>query len=124
MSQLKLDQILAPLRYTGSRLIVTGSDFLVSGSDVFGNNLSQSHEFTGSVRITGSLWINNFPIIASSQTSSMTVLSSSYAISSSYSVLAQNAQDILVYVKNVTGEQIDKGKVVRISEKCGGSIRK
>jgi ribosomal protein L35AE/L33A len=119
MSQLKLDQILAPLRYTGSRLIVTGSDFLVSGSDVFGNNLSQSHEFTGSVRITGSLWINNFPIIVSSQTSSMTVLSSSYAISSSYSVLAQNAQDILVYVKNVTGEQIDKGKVVRISGATG-----
>jgi hypothetical protein len=88
MSQLKLDQILAPLRFTGSRLIVTGSDFLVSGSDVFGNNISQSHDFTGSVRITGSLWINNSPVIASSQTSSMTVLSSSFAATASF---VQNA---------------------------------
>jgi hypothetical protein len=49
----------------------------------------------------------------------MTVLSSSYSISYSYSILAQNAQDILIYVKNVTGQQIDTGKVVRISGATG-----
>lgn len=30
-----IDQILVPLRYTGSQLIVTGSDFIVSGSSTF-----------------------------------------------------------------------------------------
>jgi hypothetical protein len=58
-------------------------------------------------------------------------LSSSYAITASYVLNAvtasyaltasnsQNAQDILIYVKNVTGAQINKGKVVRISGATG-----
>lgn len=84
MSQLKLDQILAPLRFTGSKLIVTGSDFLVSGSDVFGHNLSQVHDFTGSVRITGSFTVNGSQPLFASQTASMIVLSSSFAATSSF----------------------------------------
>ena len=46
----------------------------------------------------------------------------SFAVSASYAATAsnsQNAQDILVYVKNVSGTQIDKGKVVRISGATG-----
>ncbi len=57
---------------------------------------------------------------------SITVVSSSYALTSSYAwtssysqyaataSMAQNAQDILVYVKNTSGAVIPKGKVVRI----------
>jgi len=43
--------------------------------------------------------------------------SASYALTASYAAtasLAQNASDILVYVKNSSGAQINKGKVVRI----------
>lgn len=56
-----------------------------SGSTKFGDTLDDSHQFTGSVLITGSEFkYNNFNVINSSLTSSMTVLSSSYATTASY----------------------------------------
>jgi len=46
-------------------------------------------------------------------------LSSSYAATASIATTALNTSDILVYVKNVTGATIPKGKVVRISGATG-----
>jgi hypothetical protein len=55
-----------------------------SGSTRFGDDLTDTHTFTGSVIVTGSLSINGSRAIISNQTSSMSVLSSSYAVSASY----------------------------------------
>lgn len=56
-----------------------------SGSTVFGDALSDTHQFTGSVFITGSsLTWNNNTVIASDVTSSMSVASASYALTASY----------------------------------------
>lgn len=46
-------------------------------------------------------------------------VSASYATTSSFSLSSQNAQDILIYVKNTTGAQINKGTVVRILDSTG-----
>ena len=54
--------------------------------------------------------------IATTASYALTSTSASYATTSSF---AQNAQDILIYVKNVTGAQINKGTVVRISGATG-----
>ena len=43
----------------------------------------------------------------------------SFASTASQAVYATNASDILIYVKNTTGTQIDKGKVVRITGATG-----
>ena len=53
MALLTLDQILVPLRYSGSVLTVTGSNFVVSGSSTF------IQQDTGSFAIasSGSLYI-------------------------------------------------------------------
>lgn len=68
---------------------------------------------------------SSYAILATTASHAVSALSSSYSISSSYAVLAttaslaQNTSNILVYVKNQTGTQIDKGKVVRISGAVG-----
>lgn len=51
-----------------------------SGSTIFGDSLSDTHQFTGSVFVTGSsfLWNNN-TVIASNITSSMSVLNAQTA---------------------------------------------
>jgi len=53
MARIRLEQILAPLKYSGSILTVTGSNFVVSGSSTF---IQQN---TGSFAIasSGSLYI-------------------------------------------------------------------
>jgi hypothetical protein len=48
-----------------------------------------------------------------------TATSASYAQTASLALSSQNAQDILVYVKNTTGAQINKGTVVRILDATG-----
>lgn len=48
-----------------------------------------------------------------------TATSASYAQTASLALSSQNAQDILVYVKNTTGAQINKGTVVRILDSTG-----
>jgi hypothetical protein len=63
---------------------VSSSVIYSSGSNIFGNSLSNTQKFTGSVQITGSLTVNNSSVILTNQTSSMTVLSSSYALTASY----------------------------------------
>jgi hypothetical protein len=68
--------------------VITSSTEYVTGSTIFGSQLSNTHQFTGSVTITGSLAVNGSNVILTNQTSSMSVLSSSFAISASQ---AQNA---------------------------------
>jgi hypothetical protein len=69
--------------YFNSIIAVTSS--YSSGSTVFGDALVDTHQFTGSVFITGSSfnW-NNSRVIASNITSSMSVASASQALTASY----------------------------------------
>lgn len=64
--------------------IISSSIIYSSGSNVFGNNLSDTQQFTGSVTVTGSLAVNGSKVILTNQTSSMSVLSASYASTASY----------------------------------------
>ena len=63
---------------------ITSSIQYSSGSNIFGNLLTNTQQFTGSVTVTGSLAVNGSSVILTNQTSSMSVLSSSYAVSASY----------------------------------------
>ena len=91
---------------SNNALYLTGS-FNVSGSTFFTGSVSSLNGFTGSLFGTSS-WA-----ISSSQ-----AISSSYAVTASYAPTASyalNASDILVYVKNQSGNDILKGMVVRIT---------
>lgn len=112
---------------------------------IFSLDVSGSGRYTNGLQVTGSL---NAPIITGSifgtaswaqnaltasffSGSISNAVSSSYAataswainsISASYALTAsnsQNASDILLYVKNISGAQINKGAVVRISGSLG-----
>jgi len=66
---------------------ITSSIDYVTGSTRFGSLLANTHQFTGSVSITGSLAVNGSSVIVTNQTSSMSVATASYvlnAVSSSY----------------------------------------
>ena len=65
---------------------VTSSIVYSSGSNIFGNQLSNTQQLTGSVSITGSLNVNGSNAILTNQTSSMTVLSASYASTASFAL--------------------------------------
>ena len=91
--------------------LVTGSTYPITSS--WANNVvSASYSLTSSY--------SNNSTSASYSISSSYSLSSSYALTASYSdfaatsISSQNAQDILIYVKNTSGAIIPKGKVVRI----------
>jgi hypothetical protein len=58
---------------------VSSSVIYSSGSNVFGNSLSNTQKFTGSVQVTGSLTVNNSSVILTNQTSSMSVLNAQTA---------------------------------------------
>lgn len=85
---------------TAEQFIVSSSVMYVtqsfsSGSTVFGNTLDDTHQFTGSVFITGSsLSINGNEVITVADTASMTVTSASYAISASHAELADSASRV------------------------------
>lgn len=64
--------------------VITSSTEYVTGSTIFGSQLSNTHEFTGSVSITGSLEVNDSVVVLSNQTGSMSVATSSYAFTASY----------------------------------------
>jgi hypothetical protein len=74
---------------------ITSSIEFVTGSTRNGSLLSNTHQFTGSVLITGSLIVNDSNVILSNQTSSMSVLSASYASTASYVETAQTASYVL-----------------------------
>jgi len=61
---------------------ITASVEFVTGSTRFGSLLLNTHQFTGSVSVTGSLAVNGSNVILSSQTSSMSVATASFATSS------------------------------------------
>jgi hypothetical protein len=63
---------------------ITSSVEYSSGSNIFGNQLTNTQQFTGSVSITGSLNLNGFSAITANQTGSMSVSSSIYAATASY----------------------------------------
>jgi hypothetical protein len=67
---------------------ITASQEYSSGSNIFGSNLSNTQQFTGSVLITGSLAVNGSNAILTNQTSSM---SASYAVSASYASTSTSA---------------------------------
>ena len=118
---------------TASKVITQGS--LAGGNQYFLIYQSNPAGGTAAEVSTSNLVYNSttntLPTTASWATNAVTAsyalnaLSASYAtqaLSSSYALTAsnsQNAQDILIYVKNVTGAQINKGKVVRISGATG-----
>jgi hypothetical protein len=70
---------------------ITSSTEFITGSTRNGSLLTNTHEFTGSVLITGSLIVNGSDTILTNQTSSMSVLSASYAQTASYVIQAQSA---------------------------------
>jgi len=92
---------------------ITSSIVYASGSNKFGNNLSNTHQFTGSVSITGSISLNGSAIVPSDQTSSMSVATASYAayavtasyvlnaVSASYSLSSSYARSAS-YANNAT----------------------
>jgi hypothetical protein len=59
---------------------ITSSTDFVTGSSRFGSLLANTHQFTGSVSITGSLAVNGSPAILTNQTSSMSVATASYVL--------------------------------------------
>ena len=76
---------------TFNKIIAVTSSYS-SGSTIFGDALADTHQFTGSVFITGSSfnW-NNSRVIASNVTSSMSVASASQALTASYASQALTA---------------------------------
>ncbi len=78
---------------------------VVSGSNASLNSLTVSNGITGSLLGTASY--------------ATQALSASYAATASIAATSLNTSDILVYVKNVTGTSIPKGKVVRINGATG-----
>jgi hypothetical protein len=92
---------------------VTSSVIYSSGSNVFGNDLSNTQVFTGSVKITGSLNVNGVDYISTSasinnrilaNSSSIGILSSSFlAFSSSYSTGSFNGSFSGSFNGTVTG---------------------
>ena len=77
---------------------ITSSVVYASGSNIFGNNLSNVHQFTGSVNVTGSISLNGSALIPSNQTSSLSVATASYAayaVTASYILNAVSASYVL-----------------------------
>ena len=87
------------------------SDFPFTGSAI----ISGSLVVTGSIRATQGVTASLF----GTASWALNTISSSYALSASFAEGSMNTQDVLIYVKNTTGQQIDKGKVVRISGATG-----
>jgi hypothetical protein len=112
---------------------VSGSGNLTLGgtlSNILTSSLAQSGSTIGSTFVglgstvttlagLTSVTATNFTGTASYATSASQAITASYANFALTTSNAQNAQDILIYVKNVTGAQINKGKVVRISGATG-----
>jgi hypothetical protein len=63
---------------------ITSSTEFITGSTKFGTQLTDTHQFTGSVSITGSLAVNGSNVILTNQTSSMSVATASYALTASF----------------------------------------
>ena len=82
---------------------------------IFSPTISGSLQMSGSGTVSGSWTVTGGVTASVFGTASW----ASNAISSSFASSSQNTQDLLVFAKNITGVQIDKGKVVRISGATG-----
>ena len=71
---------------------ITSSVEYITGSSQFGSQLSNTHQFTGSVSITGSLAVNDSNVILTNQTSSMSVATASYVLNAQTASYVENAQ--------------------------------
>jgi hypothetical protein len=82
---------------------ITSSIDYVTGSSINGSLLANTHQFTGSVSVTGSLQVNESNVILTNQTSSMSVATASYwsgsIINSATASYVENAQSAS-YVQN------------------------
>lgn len=65
-------------RYIVSSSIVNITQSFSSGSTIFGDTLDDTHQFTGSVSITGSFFLNNTDILAEIQSSGIFRQTGSY----------------------------------------------
>ena len=63
---------------------ITSSIIYSSGSNVFGNDLANTQQLTGSVSITGSLAVNGSNVVLTNQTASMSVATASFASTASF----------------------------------------
>ena len=73
---------------------ITSSTQFITGSTKFGTLLTNTHQFTGSVTVTGSLAVNGSNVVLTNQTASMSVLSSSYALTTTTASYALTASSI------------------------------
>jgi hypothetical protein len=114
---------------------ITASTEFITGSSRFGSLVTDTHQFTGSVSVTGSLAVNGNSIVTSnqtssfvqnnqtssfvlnSQTSSMSVLSASYASGSTSASFAQTAS----YV-NSLNQTVQITGSLNISGSTSGSL--
>ena len=94
---------------------ISSSVEFVTGSTRFGSIISNTHEFTGSVSISGSLRVNNSSVIVSSQTSSMSVLNAQTAS------VGANPFDIGFAEFNVTSSGTAAGTAI-VSQIATGSF--
>jgi hypothetical protein len=79
---------------------ITSSIDFVTGSTRFGSASTSTHQFTGSVSVTGSLAVNGSGVILNNQTSSMSVATASYVLNSVSSSFAATASLAPLYVLN------------------------
>jgi hypothetical protein len=73
---------------------ITSSEDFVTGSTHFGSLVANTHQFTGSVTVSGSLAVNGSSAILTNQTGAMSVATASYvanAVSASFSQTAISA---------------------------------
>lgn len=78
--------------FRGDATLTDSTTFYKDGSSKIGDDITDFHNFTGSVCLSASRFeLNDSPVIASDVTSSMTVLSASYADQSATASLAVNA---------------------------------
>jgi hypothetical protein len=82
---------------------VSSSVIYSTGSNKFGNELSNTQELTGSTGVTGSLTVNNIPVVLENQTGSMSVATSSFAFTASY---VENAQTASYVVNALTASYV------------------
>ena len=81
---------------------ITSSQEFVTGSTRFGSLLANTHQFTGSVSITGSLAVNGSNVILTNQTSSMSVATASYVLNAVSASFASTASSVNTLNQAVT----------------------
>jgi hypothetical protein len=125
LSTASIEDILYIIDKSDTSQFLSGTPKDITAFDLFNSitvksasySLSSSYSISGSYSVTSS-----YALTSSYSLSSSYSISGSYALTSSYSeyaataAMSQNAQDILIYVKNTSGAIIPKGKVVRIVE--------